>query len=82
MTGDKDNILSMSKRKIGNVIFEEDCKVKNVYSGQVVAKGIRIDNDVDIESSHARKEEVEEQSCHKMEEEVVNLIKKVEKSNT
>jgi len=26
----------------------------------VVTKGIRIDNDVDIESSHARKEEFEE----------------------
>jgi hypothetical protein len=32
----------------------------------VVAKGIRIDNDVDIESSHARKEEVEEESYHNM----------------
>jgi hypothetical protein len=82
MTGDKDNILSISKGKIGNVPFEEDCKVKNVNSGQVVAKGIRTDNDVDIESSHARKEEVEEESCHKLEAEVVNLRKKVEKSNT
>jgi hypothetical protein len=82
MTGDKDKLLSMSKRKTGNVTFEEDCKVKNVNSGQVVAKGIRTDNDVDIESSHARKEEVEEESCHKMEAEVVNLRKKVEKSNT
>ena len=41
--------------------FEEHCKVKNVNLGQVVAKGIRTDNDVDIESSHARKEEVEEE---------------------
>jgi hypothetical protein len=82
MTGDKDKLLSISKRKIGNVTFEEDCKVKNVNSRQVVAKGIRTDNDVDIESSHARKEEVEEESCHKMEAEVVNLRKKVEKSNT
>jgi hypothetical protein len=30
MTGDKDKILPMSKSKIGNVTFEEDCKVKNV----------------------------------------------------
>jgi hypothetical protein len=82
MTGDKDKILSISKSKTRNVTFEEDCKVKNVNSGQVVAKGIRTDNDVDIESSHARKEEVEEESCHKMEAEVVNLRKKVEKSNT
>jgi hypothetical protein len=82
MTGDKDKLLSMSKSKIGNVTFEEDCKVKNVNSGQVVAKGIRTDNDVDIESSHARKEEVEEESCHKLEAKVVNLRKKVENSNT
>jgi hypothetical protein len=82
MIGDKDKLLSMSKRKTENVTFEEDFKVKNVNSGQVVAKGIRTDNDVDIESSHERKEEVEEESCHKMEAEVVNLRKKVEKSNT
>jgi hypothetical protein len=30
MTGDKDKILSMSKRKTRNVTFEEYCKVKNV----------------------------------------------------
>jgi hypothetical protein len=48
MTGDKDKLLSMSKSKTRNVTFEEDCKVKNVNSGQVVAKGIRTDNDVDI----------------------------------
>jgi hypothetical protein len=82
MNVDKDDLLYMSKIKIGNVTFEEDCKVKNVNSGQVVAKGIRTNNDVDIESSHARKEEVEEESCHKMEAEVVNLRNKVEKSNT
>jgi hypothetical protein len=52
--------------------------VKNVNSGQVVAKGIRTENDVDMESSHARKEEVEEESCHKSEAAVV----KVENSNT
>jgi hypothetical protein len=107
MTGEKDKIMPISKRKIGNVIFENDelgkikgkamvslsngkgdsqyvllvdglkhnflsisqmcdrgceevfmskyCRVKNVNSGQVVAKGIRTHNDVDIESSHARK---------------------------
>jgi hypothetical protein len=64
------------------VTFEEDCKVKNVNLGQVVAKGIRTDNDVDIESSHARKEEVEEESCHMMEEKFVNIRKKFENSNT
>jgi hypothetical protein len=42
-------------------VFTSNCKVKNVNSRQVVAKGIRIDNDVDIESSHPRKEEVEEE---------------------
>jgi hypothetical protein len=82
MTRNKDKILSMSKRKTKNVTFEEDCKVKNVNLGQVVAKGIRTDNDVDIESSHARKEEVEEESCHKLEDEVVNLRKNIENSNT
>ena len=60
----------------------KNCKVKNVKSGHVVSEGIRTNNDVDSESSHARKEEVEEESCHKMEAEVVNLRKKVEKSNT
>jgi hypothetical protein len=63
------------------VIFEKYCKVKNVNS-QVVAKGIRTGNDVDIESSHARKEEVEEESCHNLEAKVVNLRKKVDNSNT
>jgi hypothetical protein len=146
MTGEKDNLMSISKIKIGNVILENDepgkikdrgmvslsndkgdaqyvllvdglkhnllttsqkcdrgseevfaskeCKV-NVNSGQVVNKGIRTINDVDIESSPASKEEdtytikecpvsiypmeeVEEESCHKMEAEVL----KVEKSNT
>jgi hypothetical protein len=68
----------MCDRGCQEVFTSKDCKVKNVKSGQVVAKGIRIDNDVDIESSHVRKEEVEEESCHKLEEEVM----KVEKSNT
>jgi hypothetical protein len=119
ITGEKDKLLFISKRKTRNVMFENDelgkikdkgmvslsnvkgdsqddllvddlkhnfliisqmcdrgyeemftskyCKVKNVNSGQVVAKGIRTDNDVDIESSHARKEEVEENFCHKPE---------------
>jgi hypothetical protein len=108
MTGDKDKLLSISKRKTGNVILENDepgkikdrgmmslsndkgdaqyvllvddlkhnllstsqkcdrgseevftskeCKV-NVNSGQVVNKGIRTINDVEIESSPASKEE-------------------------
>jgi hypothetical protein len=81
MTKDKDNILSMSKMKTGNVTFEEDCKIKNLNSGEVVAKCIRTNNDVDIESSHARKEEVEEEPCHKLEAEV-NFTKKVERTNT
>jgi hypothetical protein len=77
----KHNFLSISQicdRGCEEVFMSKYCKVKNVNSGQVVAKGIRIDNDVDIESSHARKQEVEEESCHKPEAEVV----KVEKSNT
>jgi hypothetical protein len=108
VTGDKDKLLSISKRKTGNVILENDepgkikdrgmmslsndkgdaqyvllvddlkhnllstsqkcdrgseevftskeCKV-NVNSGQVVNKGIRTINDVEIESSPASKEE-------------------------
>jgi hypothetical protein len=107
-TGDKDNLMSISKRKIGNVILKNDepskikdrgmvilsndkgdaqcillvdglkhnllstsqkcdrgseevfmskeCKV-NVNLRQVVNKGIRTINDVDIESSPASKEE-------------------------
>jgi hypothetical protein len=112
MTGDKDNFLSISKRKIGNVTFGNDepgkikgkgmvglsnckgksqdvllvygrkhnflsvsqicdrgsevvftskyCNIKSVNSGQVVAKGIRIDNNVcvlkeDREECHLRK---------------------------
>jgi hypothetical protein len=146
VTGDKDKLLSISKRKIGNVILENDepgkikdrgmmslsndkgdaqyvllvddlkhsllstsqkcdrgseevftskeCKV-NVNSRQVVNKGIRKINDVEIESSPASKEEdsdtiktcsvsifpmdeVGEEPCHKLEEEVL----KVEKENT
>jgi hypothetical protein len=108
MTGDKDKVMSISKRKKGNVILENDepgkikyrgmvslsndkgdaqyillvnglkhnllstiqkcdrgseevftskeCKV-NVKLGQVVNKGIRTINDVDIESSPPSKEE-------------------------
>jgi hypothetical protein len=81
----KHNLLSISKmcdRGCEEVFMSKNCKVKNVNSGQVVVIGIRTDNDVDIESSHARREELEEESCHKMEAEVVNLRKKVEKSNT
>ena len=39
----------------------KDCKIKSVNSRQVVAKGIRIDNNVCV------LEEIEEESCHKME---------------
>jgi hypothetical protein len=76
------------------VFTSKECKV-NVNSGQMVNKGIRTINDVDIESSPASKEEdtytikecsvsiypmeeVEEESCHKLEAEVL----KVEMSNT
>jgi hypothetical protein len=55
----KHNFLSTSQmcdRGCEEVFTSKDCKVKNVNSGQVVAEGIRTDNDVDIESSHARKE--------------------------
>jgi hypothetical protein len=57
----------MCDRGCEEVFTSKNCKVKNVNLGQVVAKGIRTDNDVDTESSHARKEEVEEESCHKPE---------------
>ena len=93
----KHNSLSSSQkcdRDSEEVLTSKECKV-NVNSGQVVNKGIRTINDVDIESSPASKEEdtdtikecsvsiypmeeVEEESCHKMEDEVL----KVEKSNT
>jgi hypothetical protein len=54
----KHNFLSTSQmcdRGYEEVFTSKYCKVKNVNSGQVEAKGIRIDNDVDIESSHAIK---------------------------
>jgi hypothetical protein len=95
--GLKHNLLITSQkcdRGSEEVFMSKECKV-NVNSGQVVNKGIRTINDVDIESSHASKEEdtdtirecsvsiypmeeVEEESCHKMEDEVL----KIEKSNT
>ena len=108
MTGDKDNLMSISKSKTGNVILENDeigkikdrgmvslsndkgdaqyillvdglkhnslsssqkcdrgseelltskeCKI-NVNSGQMVNKSIRTNNNVDVESSPASKEE-------------------------
>ena len=97
MDGLKHNLLSTSQkcdRDSEEVFASKECKV-NVNSGQVVNKGIRTINDVDIESSPASKEEdsytikeclvriypmeeVEEESCHKMQAEVL----KVEKSNT
>jgi hypothetical protein len=95
--GLKHNLLSTSQkcdRGSEEVFTSKECKV-NVNSGQVVNKGIRTINDVDIESSPVSKEEdtdtikecsvsiypmeeVEEESCHKTETEVL----KVEKSNT
>jgi hypothetical protein len=95
--GLKHNLLSTSQkcdRGSEDVFTSKECKV-NVNSGQVVNKGIRKINDVDIESSPVSKEEdtyiikecsvniypmeeVEEESCHKMEAKVL----KVEKSNT
>jgi hypothetical protein len=89
----------MCDRGCEAMVTSKDCKIKSVNSGQVVAKSIRTDNNVDIESSPASKEEdsdtikecfvniypmegVEEESCHKLEAKVVNLRKKVEKSNT
>ena len=97
MDGLKHNLLSTIQkcdRGSEEVFMSKECKV-NVNSGQVVNKGIRTINDVDIESSPASKEEdtdtikecsisiypmeeVEEESCHKMEAEIL----KVEKSNT
>jgi hypothetical protein len=54
----KHNVLSISQmcdKGCEEVFTSKDCKVKNANSRQVVAKGIRTDNDVDIESSHVRK---------------------------
>ena len=78
------NVSQICDRGCKEVVISKDCKIKSVNSGQVVAKSIRIDNDVDIKSSPANKEEdldtikersvsiypmeeVEEESCHKME---------------
>jgi hypothetical protein len=57
--GLKQNFLSTSQkcdRGSEEVFTSKECKV-NVNSGQVVNKGIRSINDVDIESSLASKEE-------------------------
>jgi hypothetical protein len=89
------NVSQMCDRGCKEVVLSKDCKIKSVNSGQVVAKSIRTNNNVDVESSPASKEEdsdtikeclvriypmeeVEEESCHKMQAEVL----KVEKSNT
>ena len=59
MDGLKHNFLSTSQkcdRGSEEVFMSKECKV-NVNSGQVVNKGIRTINDVDIESSPASKEE-------------------------
>jgi hypothetical protein len=89
------NVSQMCDRGCKEVVLSKDCKIKFVNSGQVVAKSIRTNNNVDVESSPASKEEdsntikecsisiypmeeVGEESCHKLEAEVL----KVEKSNT
>jgi hypothetical protein len=89
------NVSQMCDRGCKEVVCSKDCKIKSVNSGQVVAKSIRTNKNVDVESSPASKEEdsdtikecsvsiypmgeVGEESCHKLEEEVL----KVEKSNT
>jgi hypothetical protein len=61
--GLKHNFLSLSQMcdKGYEVVFtSKDCKIKSVNSGQVVAKGIRIDNNVYVlkeyrEECHLRK---------------------------
>jgi hypothetical protein len=89
------NVSQMCDRGCKEVVLSKDCKIKFVNLGQVVAKSIRTNKNVDVESSPASKEEdsdtikecsisiypmeeVGEESCHKMEAEVL----KVEKSNT
>jgi hypothetical protein len=76
--GMKHNLLNASQmcdRGCKEVVLSKDCKIKSVNSGQVVAKSIRTNNNVDVESSPASKEE---ESCHKMQTKFL----KVEKSNT
>jgi hypothetical protein len=61
--GMKHNFLSVSQmcdRGCEVVFTSKDCKIKSVNSGQVVAKGIRTDNNVyvlkeDREECHLRK---------------------------
>jgi hypothetical protein len=89
------NVSQMCDRGCKEVVLSKDCKIKSVNLEQVVAKSIRTNNNVVVESSPASKEEdsntikeclvriysmeeVEEESCHKMQEKVL----KVEKSNT
>jgi hypothetical protein len=77
------NVSQMCDRGCKEVVLSKDCKIKFVNSRQVVAKRIRTNNNVDVESSSASKEEdsdtikeclvriypmeeVEEESCHKM----------------
>jgi hypothetical protein len=56
--GLKHNLLSVSKNRGCEVLFKsKDCKIKSVNSGQVVAKGIRTENNV-----YVLKENREE--CH------------------
>jgi hypothetical protein len=56
--GLKHNLLSVSQIcdiECEVLFTSKACKIKSVNSGQVVAKGIRKDNDVDIESALASK---------------------------
>ena len=47
----------MCDRGCKEVVISKDCKIKSVNSGQVVAKSIRTNNNVDVESSPTSKEE-------------------------
>jgi hypothetical protein len=51
------NVSQMCDRGCKEVVISKDCKINFVNSGQVVAKSIRTNNNVDIESSPASKEE-------------------------
>jgi hypothetical protein len=58
--GMKHNLLNVNQicdRGCKAVVNSKDCKIKSVNSGQVVAKIIMTDNNFDIESSPASKEE-------------------------
>ena len=74
ITEDKDKSLSISKsiRADNNVDIESSPTSKEEFSDTIKECSVII----------YPMEEVEEESCHELEAEVVNLRKKVEKSNT